>query len=60
MNKNITCCLQKCKDNISLVRVRCDEISRFIVTAAHCLVPDKDNFDDITVILGENSEYELG
>ena len=42
------------------MRIRCDEISRFIVTAAHCLVPHKDNFDDITVILGETSEYGVG
>ena len=43
------------------MRVRSDDISRFIVTAAHCLVPDGDNFDDVTITLGRNcSKYELG
>ena len=47
-------------DDISLLRIRCDHISRFIVTAAHCLVPDRDNFDNITVTLGENRAFGKG
>ena len=42
------------------MRIRYNNISRYIVTAAHCLVPDKDNFDNITVTLGENREFEEG
>ena len=41
-----------------MVRIKRDHIPRFVVTAAHCLVPDRGEFDLITVILGETSEYE--